>query len=285
MQHFKKNEPYKLQIMRHLYLKLLFCISILLLSSCTAYKKIPYLENATTLSDDQLKASATIYQAKIMPNDILRITVNSQTPGVAAAFNLPLLAQGSEDINISTYTSSSANNGIIQNYIVDKEGNITFPILGTISVNGLTRVQLENKLTDFIYPKYITEKPVVNVRFSNYKVSVLGEVTKPGVYTSENDVMTLFDALALAGDLTIYGKRENIMLLRENEKGELAVHTINLQDKNILLNKEIYYLQQNDKIIVSPNKTRGNSSGIGAVESLGLSAISILISVIAIITR
>ena len=271
--------------MRHLYLKLLFCISILLLSSCTAYKKIPYLENATTLSDDQLKASATIYQAKIMPNDILRITVNSQTPGVAAAFNLPLLAQGSEDINISTYTSSSANNGIIQNYIVDKEGNITFPILGTISVNGLTRVQLENKLTDFIYPKYITEKPVVNVRFSNYKVSVLGEVTKPGVYTSENDVMTLFDALALAGDLTIYGKRENIMLLRENEKGELAVHTINLQDKNILLNKEIYYLQQNDKIIVSPNKTRGNSSGIGAVESLGLSAISILISVIAIITR
>lgn len=265
--------------------KLLFVFSILLLSSCTAYKKIPYLENAETLSQEELRATALKYEPKIMANDILSITVNSPAPGITSDFNLPLLPQGSTSVEQSAYNKATSTSGTLQNYIVDKDGNIDFPVIGVIKVSGLTKSALEKKVARLISPKYLTEEPIVNVRFLNYKVAVLGEVNEPGVYSSENGVFTLFDAIAMAGDLTIYGKRENVMLLRENDNGELAVFRINLQDKDLLLNKHIYYLQQNDKIIVEANKTRGNSASIGTLETLGLSALSIVISVVAIITR
>lgn len=260
-------------------------LSILFLSSCTAYKKIPYLENAETLSKEQLMATAIKYEPKIMVNDILSISVNSQVPGVASEFNLPLLPDGSTKVNQEKFTKASSSSGTIQNYIVDKEGNIDFPVIGVIKVAGLTQSGLEKKIAKLISPKYLTQEPIVNVRFLNYKIAVLGEVEEPGVYTSANGVMTLFDALAMAGDLTIYGKRENVMLLRENDNGEISVFRINLQDKDLLLNKHLYYLQQNDKIIVEANKTRGNSAAIGTLETVGLSALSIVISVIAIVAK
>lgn len=269
-----------------LTLRLLFIFfAVLSLSSCTAYRKIPYLKGAETLTQEELKLSAQVYEPHIKPNDVLSITVNSQTPGIAADFNMPLLPPGSQSVSQISRNESTDRIGTLQNYLVDKDGLINFPVLGELSVIGLTRTELQDKITGLIYPKYIVEKPIVNVRFLNYKVSVLGEVNKPGVYTTENNVVTLFEALALAGDLTIYGKRNNVMLIRESEKGELSVYRIDLQDKNLLLNRDIYYLRQNDKIIVEANKTKGNSSSIGSVESIGLSAISILISVIAIVTR
>lgn len=264
---------------------LLIFFAVLLLPSCTAYKRIPYLQEAETLTQTDLKSATQVYEPSIKPNDVLSIIVNSQTPGIATAFNMPLLPPGSQSVNQNTNNESSDRSGTLQNYLVDKDGFINFPVLGKILVGGLTKLELQRKITDLIYPKFIAEEPIVNVRFLNYKVSVLGEVAKPGVYTTENEVMTLFDALAFAGDLTIYGKRDNVMLIRQAADGELSIHRINLQDKNLLLNKDIYYLQQNDKIIVEANKTKGNSSSIGTVESLGLSAVSILISVIAIITR
>jgi len=268
------------------FFQLLFVISLFtFLSSCTAYKKLPYLKEAETLSEEQIKSTAMIYEAKIMPNDILSITVNSRTKGIVQDFNLTLLPSGSEEAINKNYTVTSTMSGTLQNYIVDKNGNLNFPVLGNVYVAGLTRTELEDKLARLIYPKYINELPIINVRFLNFKVSVLGEVARPGMYTSENSVITLFDALALAGDLTIYGKRNNVMLLRENEKGEIIVYRINLQDKDILLNKDIYYLQQNDKIIVEANKTRGNASSIGSLESISISVISVLITIVALITR
>ena len=252
-------------------------------ASCTAYKRIPYLKDAETLTEQELKNSALVYEPRIVPNDIISIVVNSKTPAAVKDFNLPLLPPGSNSVSQKDFSQSSVTSGTLQNYLVNRDGTIDFPILGEISVEGLTRLELQDKITDLIYPNYVTEKPIVTVRFLNYRVSVLGEVNNPGVYTTDNDVMTLFDALALAGDLTIYGKRDNIMLLRENEKGELSIHRINLQDKNLLLNKDIYYLRQNDKIIVEANKTRGNSSSIGSVETIGLTIVSVLISIIAIV--
>ncbi len=240
-----------------LTLKFLFIFfAVLFLSSCTAYKRIPYLKDAETLTQTELKSAAQIYEPSIKPNDVLSITVNSQTPGIAAVFNMPLLPPGSQSISQTSKNESSDRSGTLQNYLVDKDGFVNFPVLGKISANGLTKLQLQDKIAELIYPKYIAEEPIVNVRFLNYKISVLGEVVRPGVYTTENEMMTLFDALALAGDLTIYGKRNNVMLIRQNDEGELSVYRINLQDKNILLNKDIYYLQQNDKIIVEANKTR-----------------------------
>lgn len=255
------------------------------ITSCTSYKKLPYLKEAETLTESQIKSSAMIYEAKIMPNDVLSITVNSRTKGIAQDFNLELLPNNNEGVNIETYSTANGITGTLQNYIVDTDGNINFPVLGSVSVAGLTRIELQDKLANLICPKYISELPIINVRFLNFKVSVLGEVARPGMYSSENSVLSLFDALALAGDLTIYGKRSNVMLLRENEKGEVKIHRINLQDKDILLNKDIYYLQQNDKIIVEANKTRGNASSIGSLESIGISVVSIMITIVTLITR
>jgi len=270
---------------RRLINPLLGVMALLFLVSCSAYKKIPYLEGAETLSEEQIKSTAILYEPKIMPNDILSIAVNTKTPGAARDFNLPLLPNGSEKVRPETYTDYTSSSGTLQNYLVDKSGNIEFPVLGRIEIAGLTRLELQDKLAALIYPTYINEKPIVNVRFLDFKVSVLGEVVKPGVYKSDNGVLTLFDALALAGDLTIYGKRDNIMLIRENDRGEVQAQRINLQDKDILLNKDIYYLQQNDKIIVDVNKARANSSAVGSVESISLTVASLLITIAALIIR
>lgn len=168
---------------------------------------------------------------------------------------------------------------------MDKNGNIDFPVLGKLKIAGKNTRELQEYLTGEIYPRYISTKPVVNVRILNFKVSVLGEVNKPGTYTSDNGQMTLFDALAAAGDLTIYGRRNNVLLMRTTETGDVVTYRINLQDKNSVANKDIFYLQQNDKLYVETNKSKGNNSSIGGIESLTLSALSILISVISIITR
>lgn len=270
-------------LLRKVYLVVLIPI---LLSSCTAYKKIPYVTDAETISTDQFEKVAKNYEAKIMPKDILSITVNTPTREAAVDFNLPLVPTGSNNILQNQITAGGNNStGTLQNYVIDNNGFINFPIVGKVEIGGLTKNEAENKIKSLIYPRYLKEEPIVNIRFLNYRVAVLGEVAKPGIYTSENEQMTLFDALASAGDLTIYGNRKDVLLVRENANGERNVRRIDLQDKNILLDNDIYYLQQNDKIIVSPNKAKGNNSSFGTFESLALSGLSILISVIAIITR
>lgn len=256
-------------------------IAVLLLSSCTAYKKIPYLKEVETLQQEELKKVALISEFKIMPRDILTITVNSQRPEIAANFNMPIIPSATKSVTQSQLTAGAS----LQNYIVDKEGYIEFPVLGKLHVAGLTRAELEQKIEDLIYPTYLNDKPIVNVRYVNFRVSLLGEVKNPGVYTTQDDKLNIFEALALAGDLTIYGKRDNVLLLRTNQDGEVSVHRVNLQDKNLLIENDLFYLQQNDQLIIEANKTKANSSSIGSLESLGLSAISILISVISIITR
>lgn len=258
---------------------------ILSFSSCTAYKKIPYIQGADTLSQKELANSALNYEAKVMPNDILLITVNTLTPEASKDFNLPLIPSNSKSVMPTELNSASSEYGSLQNYIVDKEGFINFPVLGKVKVGGLTKAGVEKMLHDAIYPAYTKENPVVTMRFLNYQVTVLGEVTKPGKYASQNAQMTIFDALALAGDLTIYGKRKNLLLLRTDETGQKQVYPIDLQDRNLLLKNDLYYLQQNDVLYVEPNKSKGNNSQFGTLEGMTLSAISILISVISIITR
>lgn len=258
---------------------------ILSFSSCTAYKKIPYIQGADTLSQKELANSALNYEAKVMPNDILLITVNTLTPEASKDFNLPLIPSNSKSVMPTELNSASSEYGSLQNYIVDKEGFINFPVLGKVKVGGLTKAGVEKMLHDAIYPTYTKENPVVTMRFLNYQVTVLGEVAKPGRYASQNAQMTIFDALALAGDLTIYGKRKNLLLLRTDETGQKQVYPIDLQDRKLLLKNDLYYLQQNDVLYVEPNKSKGNNSQFGTLEGMTLSAISILISVISIITR
>ncbi len=264
--------------MKILNLSLLSALCILL-ASCGSTKNIPYLVDAEQLSEKQLKETAMIYEAKIMPKDILTVTVNTTVPEAAVPFNLPLAPANAGSINTTQLTYGAG----LQNYIVDNAGNIEFPVLGTLHVAGLTRVQVQNLIKSKIYPQFLKEEPVINVRFQNYKISVLGEVARPGSFTATNEQCTLFDALAMAGDLTIYGKRENVMLIREYADGSKAVYRINLQDKDLVLNPQIYYLQQNDVLIIEPNKTKARAAGIGSSETFTISIISTLISVATLI--
>jgi len=245
---------------------------VVLFSGCTSYKKIGYLKGVETLSSEQLAEASKYYTPKIMPGDLLTINVNAINSGAALPFNLPLTP-------VPTSGIGGIHNTIgAQTYLVDSNGSIDFPVLGNLRITGYTRLELEKLLKDKIYPRYITEEPIVTIRFVNYRVSILGEVSRPGQYHFPSEKVSLLDALAMAGDLTIFGKRGNVLLKRENADGSNEFHRINLQDKNLALSP-YFYIQQNDVIYVEPNKARGNSSSIGSTENITISIVSILVSV------
>jgi len=261
---------------RHL---LLAAAGIALLSACGSGQKVAYMKDADNISQYDLDKTARIYEAKIMPKDILTISVNTTVPEAAAPFNLG----SSAGSGVLSTGGGSIQGAELQTYIVDNQGFIEYPVIGRLKVLGLTRVQLQDLIKNKIHPGYITEVPVINVRFKNYKISVLGEVARPGSYTLMNEQCTIFDALAMAGDLTIYGKRSNVLLIREDATGKKSISRINLQSASMLTNLDIYYLQQNDVLYVEPNKTRAKASGIGASETITISIISTLVSVATLI--
>ena len=247
----------------------LLCFALAILCSCGSTKNIPYFKNADQVD---LSQSEYLYDARIMPKDILTITVNTSNPEAAAPFNLTVP---------STYSPQGAVNWTsqtLQTYLVDNQGYIDYPVLGRIDVGGLTKSACEKMIRDKIKP-YLNENenPVVTVRMSNYKISVLGEVASPGMFIVSNEKINILEALAQAGDLTIYGVRDRIRLIRENEKGRKEIHTLNLNDAN-LINSPYYYLQQNDIVYVEPNKVKSQNSSVGSVTNLWLSGTSILIS-------
>ena len=243
---------------------------VALMTSCSAPKNVAYLWNS---NDVDLSQSQYLYDAKIMPKDILTITVNTVNPEASAPFNL---------IVRSTLTSTSSTigttGGSLQTYLVDNEGGIDFPVIGYIKVGGLTKRECEKFIHDKVKP-YLNaaENPVVTVRMSSYSISVLGEVNKPGSYQVSREKINILEALAQAGDLTIYGVRERVKLIREDAQGHKQIHTVNLNDANILTSP-YYYLQQNDILYVEPNKVKAQNSTIGQSTTLWISATSILIS-------
>ena len=248
----------------------LLFLAIYGLSSCASSKNVAYIQNSNMVD---LSESAFLYDARIMPKDVLTITVNTVNPEASAPFNLIVR-------NTLTNTSSSigTTGGSLQTYLVSNDGTIDFPVLGTLQVGGLTKLECEKRIHDKILP-YLNanENPVVTVRMSNYKISVLGEVNRPGMFTVGNEKINIFEALAQAGDLTIYGVRNNVKLIREDAKGQKEIYTINLNDANII-NSPYYYLQQNDILYVEPNKVKAQNSTVGQVTTLTFSATSILIS-------
>ena len=241
----------------------------LLCASCSAPKNVAYIKNSDEVD---LSQSAYLYDARIMPKDVLTITVNTVNPDAAAPFNL------SVPTAFNNQTRSTYSQPILQTYLVDNNGTIEFPVLGNLKVGGLTKAECEKLIHDKIMP-YLNakENPVVTVRMANYKISVLGEVNRPGMFTVSNEKINIFEALAQAGDLTIYGVRDNVKLIRENAKGRKEIHTVILNDAN-LINSPYYYLQQNDIIYVEPNKVKARNSTVGQTTTLWFSATSILIS-------
>ena len=248
-----------------------FCIAVL--SSCSAYKNVPYLQDA-----DQLNAildTLPMYDAKIMPKDLLTITVNATDPEAAAPFNLTVQTTS------SSLSVAANSQGALQQYLVNNDGTIAFPVLGELHVSGLTKSEAENLIKEKLRD-YLKEEPIVTVRMTNYKISVLGEVAHPGMFTISNEKVNIFEALALAGDLTIWGMRNNVKLIREDANGSRSITSLNLNRADIVTSP-YYYLQQNDIIYVTPNKAKSKNSDIGQNTSLWFSGTSILISILSIV--
>lgn len=253
-------------------LPVLAAILTLALGSCSSSKNVAYFQNSDTV---RLDSSRVLYDARIMPKDILTITVNTTEEEAAIPFNMTVattLTQGSTKL-------SGSGQQQLQSYLVDNNGNVDFPKIGTIHLGGLTKSEAEQMIKEKIKP-YMneTENPIVTVRMTNYKISVLGEVGRPGMYTVGNEKISILEALAQAGDLTIYGVRDNVKLIREDANGEKSIHVLNLNDANVI-NSPYYYLQQNDVVYVEPNKVKAQNSSVGSMTTLWFSATSILISV------
>lgn len=245
-------------------------LSVLLLTSCGSAKNVAYLQNSESINLDN---SRFLYDARIMPKDQITISVNTTTPEASLPFNLLL-----QNAYQQGRTISSGAGGTLMPYLVDNDGYINFPIIGRLKVGGLTKSEAEQLVSEKIRPYMAeTENPVVTVTMASYSVSVLGEVARPGSFQVSREKITIFEALAQAGDLTIYGVRDRVKLIREDASGKKSIVTLNLNDANIV-NSPYYYLQQNDVVYVEPNNVKSQNSKVGQITTLTFSATSILIS-------
>ena len=256
---------------RSLYESLFSClIAAFLLASCQSYKKVPYLQDAGVVKD--INQQENLYDAKIMPKDLLTIVVSCTSPELAVPFNLTVATPA----NAATASTQLTTQPVLQPYLVDNEGKINFPVLGELKVGGLTKREAEQLIIDKLKP-YIKETPIVTVRMVNYKISVLGEVARPGTFTINNEKVNLLEALAMAGDMTVWGVRDNVKLIREGADGKQEIVTLDLNKAETILSP-YYWLQQNDIVSVTPNKAKARNSDIGNSTSLWFSATSILVS-------
>lgn len=247
-------------------------VATFILTACGSSEKVVYMENVNQLKTE---ADKTLFDARIMPKDLLTITVSTINKEAAAPFNLTVLKSGSDNM-LSTQPA-------LQTYLVDNDGTIDFPIIGTISVSGLSKKECETMILEKIRPYLAeSEKPIVTVRMSSYSISVLGEVKNPGSFQVSREKINVFEALAQAGDMTIYGIRDRVRLIREDTSGKKEIHMLDLTDANII-NSPYYYLQQNDIVYVEPSKVKKQDARVGSMTNLWFSATSILVSLASII--
>lgn len=238
-------------------------IAVLLLASCSASKKVPYLVDAEQIPTEVLSQAPIVNDPVITAGDLLNIEVTSPNMTAVAPFNKGRYVDDEGKIHVLTRQSTSYTNTGLEvstdYYLVNADGNIEFPIIGPLHVAGLTKNQVAEVVVNAIYPHYVTERPNVDIRLMNFRVSVAGAVKNPGVYQSRNERMTFLEAISMAGDLDIKGDRENVLLYRTNSDGSREVHRINLQDRNFLMSP-YFTLQQNDFIYVTPNKSMANQA-------------------------
>lgn len=247
-----------------------------LFTSCQSYKKIPYLQGLDSLKVDSLTAKT--YEARVMPQDILSIVVSCTNAELAVPFNLTVQSA----ISVSqTNNNQLTTQPTLQSYLVDKNGDIVFPVLGKLHVAGLSRLGIESMIKEKL-KDYIKEEPIVTVRMMNYRVSVLGEVTDPGTFTVNNEKVNIFEALALAHDMTVYGRRDNVHIIREDATGHRNIATVDLSNANII-NSPYYNLQQNDIVYVTPNKAKATTADITSSTTIWFSVIGSLLSLAGIL--
>jgi polysaccharide export outer membrane protein len=244
---------------------------VLLLFSCKSREEVVYYQNIDGLANVE---QSNTYEIKIQPDDLLMIIVSADDPETAIPFNL-------SSVSVPTANNMMATRGqeTMQSYLVNANGMIDFPVLGKLKVAGLTRSEVLQLFKDKI-SKYI-KNPIINLRIMNFKISVQGEVTLPGTYSVSSERITLIEALSMAKDLTIYGKRDNILIIRE-VNGVKSYNRVDIT-KADFINSPFYYLSQNDVVYVEPNKTRINGAAVGTNTGVIISVSSLLITVITLI--
>lgn len=251
----------------------LVCVAVLF-TGCRSSKKIVYLQDVVPLKQQEIEQK---YEVFIHNDDLLSIMVNCKNPELALPFNMPVVSY-----QLGGQTTGSQR---VLGYLVDVNGNIDFPILGKLHVAGLTRLQLTEMIKERLINEDLIKDPIVTVQLLNYKISVMGEVNRPGSFDISSDRITLLEALSMAGDLTIYGRRDRVAVIREKEgKRTILFHDLRSSD---IFNSPCYYLQQNDIVYVEPNKAKAEQSEINQNKSVGVwfSAASILISIASLVVN
>jgi polysaccharide export outer membrane protein len=259
--------------MKHFFLvkKIIPLLFIFLVFSCKPREELVYYQNIDGLaSANQLNT----YEIKIQPDDLLMIIVSAEDAESAHPFNLTTVSVPTPG-GINNFTGQQS----IQNYLVDFQGFIDFPVLGKLKVGGLSRSEVMQILAEKI-AKYI-KNPIITIRLTNFKVSIQGEVTVPGTFSVNSDRVTLIEAISMAKDLTIYGRRDNILIIRE-VNGVKSYNRVDIT-KADFMNSPFYYLAQNDVVYVEPSKVRINGAAVGANTGVIISITSLFITLITLI--
>lgn len=228
------------------------------LVACSTPARITYFQDLRPGESEQQVVAAT--EIKVRPGDKLSIIVNSRDPQLTQLFNLPYVGQQIGQGSVTSNATSSNSQGV-SGYTVDEEGMIDFPVLGKIEIAGKNREEIAAFIKEELLAKNLVKDPVVTVEYMNLCISVLGEVASPGRYSIDRDKVTLLDAISMAGDLTIYGKREKVLVLRE-ENGVQRVYGVNLCSAEHLYTSPVYYLRQNDVVYVEPNNVRARQATV-----------------------
>ncbi|HNX11693.1 MAG TPA: polysaccharide biosynthesis/export family protein [Paludibacteraceae bacterium] len=256
---------------------ILIVSTLLIFTGCTTQKKLAYFNTVTASSAESINAQLKNERAdaRILTDDRLSITVSALDPNAVAIYNLPFVSfasPGSDQIYASP---------VLQSYLVNSQGNINFPVLGEIKLEGLTLTEagnlIKNKLAEHV------ADPIVNIQFVNFRITVLGEVLRPGQFPVTNERVTILDALGLAGDMTAYGRRDNVLLTRNNN-GKLEFARINLNSDEVF-KSPYFYLQQNDVIYVEPNTVKSISSQDIPLYLSSLSTLATLVTLIYSISK
>jgi polysaccharide export outer membrane protein len=253
-----------------LYLLNVGAVLILILTSCGSTKNVPYFQNVINTGDTTLRVSNKFVEPTIQPDDILSVSIFTIDPTTSMVINQLTSQSLGGSVALTGNVNPSATG-----FLVDKNGEIHLSVVGKVKLSGLTTFEARDLIQNLASKTY--NSPNVQVRFSNFKITILGEVSRPATYTVPNEKLTILDALGLAGDLTIFGKRENILLIREHE-GVKQFARLNLNSAE-LFQSPFYYLKQNDVLYVEPNKGKAASLNTARTQTMALAgtALSVLI--------
>lgn len=250
---------------------LIASLTLIGLSSCVSNKDIAYFQNDLI---EQEKVS-NVYKTVFKPDDLLQITISSDNIEAVMPFNLPTVA-------FLASTNSAVGVPQQQSYLIDSKGEIDFPVFGKMKIGGLTREEAITLFKSRLSPEYV-KKPTVNIRISNFKITVSGDVRRPGTYNISNERVSILDALGLAGDLNISGRRDNVLVLRE-EGNQKIEYRVDLRSKKAYTSP-VFYLQQNDIIYIEHNNARIQSASSNSTTNLFISVTGLLITIVSLLTR